>query len=59
MIKDYVDRTSGMGSYDLAIPYPYKLFGDQEFSKKSIVACPNILSRIKEEKDSKRRVSLK
>lgn len=31
MIKDYVDRnqSSGMGSYDLAIPYPRKLFGDQ------------------------------
>ncbi|KAK8332707.1 hypothetical protein V6Z12_A10G156900 [Gossypium hirsutum] len=34
MIKDYVDRnqSSGMGSYDLAIPYPRKLFGDQDLS---------------------------
>ena len=31
MIKDYVDRNQscGMGSYDLAIPYPRKVFGDQ------------------------------
>lgn len=31
MIKDYVDRNQSnvMGSYDLAIPYPRKLFGDQ------------------------------
>ncbi|KAK6255338.1 hypothetical protein SCA6_016643 [Theobroma cacao] len=35
MVKDYVDRnqSSGMGSYDLAIPYPRKLFGDQDLSK--------------------------
>ncbi|KAK8677062.1 hypothetical protein V6N13_142618 [Hibiscus sabdariffa] len=35
MIKDYVDRnqSSGMSSYDLAIPYPRKIFGDQDLSK--------------------------
>ncbi|XWS09290.1 hypothetical protein CRYUN_Cryun40dG0073100 [Craigia yunnanensis] len=35
MIKDYVKRnqSSGMGSYDLAIPYPRKVFGDQDLSK--------------------------
>ncbi|XVF37826.1 hypothetical protein REPUB_Repub20aG0044400 [Reevesia pubescens] len=35
MIKDYVDRnqSSGMGSYNLAIPYPRKVFGDQDLSK--------------------------
>ncbi|XVF84447.1 hypothetical protein PTKIN_Ptkin17bG0037600 [Pterospermum kingtungense] len=35
MVKDYVDRnqSSGMGSYDLAIPYPRKLFGDQDLNK--------------------------
>ncbi|XP_022761735.1 plant UBX domain-containing protein 11 isoform X2 [Durio zibethinus] len=34
-IKDYVDRnqSTGMGSYDLAIPYPRKVFGDQDLSK--------------------------
>ncbi|MBA0776345.1 hypothetical protein Gotri_011350 [Gossypium trilobum] len=32
MIKDYVDRnqSNGMGSDDLAIPYPRRLFGDRE-----------------------------
>lgn len=31
MVKDYVDenRTSAMGSYDLAIPYPRKVFNEQ------------------------------
>lgn len=31
MIKDYVDenQTSSFGSYDLAIPYPRKVFGEQ------------------------------
>ncbi|XVE84569.1 hypothetical protein DITRI_Ditri17bG0023600 [Diplodiscus trichospermus] len=35
MIKDYVDRnqSSVMGSYDLAIPYPRKLFADQDLNK--------------------------
>ncbi|GMI90088.1 hypothetical protein like AT2G43210 [Hibiscus trionum] len=35
MIKDYVDRnqSSGVSSYDLAIPYPRKIFGDQDLSK--------------------------
>ncbi|KAK8487110.1 hypothetical protein V6N13_133498 [Hibiscus sabdariffa] len=35
MIKDYVDsnQSIGMGSYDLAIPYPRKLFGDQDLSQ--------------------------
>lgn len=35
MIKDYVDRNQSnvMGSYDLAIPYPRKLFGDQDLNK--------------------------
>ncbi|XVF29284.1 hypothetical protein REPUB_Repub15cG0107600 [Reevesia pubescens] len=35
MIKDYVDRNqqSGIGSYNLAIPYPRKVFGDQDLSK--------------------------
>ncbi|TYI84350.1 hypothetical protein E1A91_D05G357300v1 [Gossypium mustelinum] len=35
MIKDYVDRnqSNGMGSYDLAIPYPRRLFGDQDLIK--------------------------
>ncbi|KAE8691994.1 Ubiquitin-like superfamily protein, putative isoform 3 [Hibiscus syriacus] len=33
MIKDYVDRnqSSGLGSHDLAIPYPRKIFGDQDY----------------------------
>lgn len=30
MVKDYVDRNQdGLGSYDLAIPYPRKVFGDE------------------------------
>lgn len=31
MVKDYVDenQTSSFGSYDLAIPYPRKVFGEQ------------------------------
>ncbi|KAE8653797.1 Ubiquitin-like superfamily protein, putative isoform 3 [Hibiscus syriacus] len=35
MIKDYVDRnqSSGLGSYDFAIPYPRKIFDDQDLSK--------------------------
>ncbi|KAL4290577.1 hypothetical protein GQ457_14G000180 [Hibiscus cannabinus] len=35
MIKDYVDvnQSIGMVSYDLAIPYPRKLFVDQDLSK--------------------------
>ncbi|KAK3204541.1 hypothetical protein Dsin_018587 [Dipteronia sinensis] len=35
MVKDHVDRNqaSGMGSYDLAIPYPRKVFSDQDLSK--------------------------
>ncbi|GAV69657.1 UBX domain-containing protein, partial [Cephalotus follicularis] len=35
MIKDYVDENleSGIGSYDLAIPYPRKVFSDQELGK--------------------------
>ncbi|KAJ9189282.1 hypothetical protein P3X46_000594 [Hevea brasiliensis] len=35
MIKDYVDRNqaSEIGSYDLAIPYPRKVFSNQDLSK--------------------------
>ncbi|KAL5849176.1 hypothetical protein ACOSQ4_007189 [Xanthoceras sorbifolium] len=35
MVKDYVDRNqaSGMGTYDLAVPYPRKVFSDQDLSK--------------------------
>ncbi|KAJ9178407.1 hypothetical protein P3X46_010292 [Hevea brasiliensis] len=35
MIKDYVDRNqaSGIGPYDLAIPYPRKVFSNQDLSK--------------------------
>ncbi|XP_027117279.1 plant UBX domain-containing protein 11-like isoform X1 [Coffea arabica] len=35
MVKDYIDenRTSSFGSYDLAIPYPRKVFGEQDLSK--------------------------
>ncbi|KAF8393912.1 hypothetical protein HHK36_020112 [Tetracentron sinense] len=35
MVKDYVDinQTNGIGSYDLAIPYPRKVFNEQDFSK--------------------------
>ncbi|KAK9082742.1 hypothetical protein Scep_029213 [Stephania cephalantha] len=34
-IKDYVDRnqSSGIGSYDLAIPYPRKVFSEEDLSK--------------------------
>ncbi|KAK9087929.1 hypothetical protein Syun_030323 [Stephania yunnanensis] len=34
-IKDYVDRnqSSGIGSYDLAIPYPRKVFNEEDLSK--------------------------
>ncbi|KAG2726104.1 hypothetical protein I3760_01G097000 [Carya illinoinensis] len=35
MVKDYVDekQPSGFGTYDLAIPYPRKVFSDQDLSK--------------------------
>ncbi|CAK7334111.1 unnamed protein product [Dovyalis caffra] len=35
MVRDYVDRNqeSGIGAYDLAIPYPRKTFSDQDMSK--------------------------
>ncbi|XP_048234071.1 plant UBX domain-containing protein 11 isoform X2 [Ricinus communis] len=35
MVKDYVDRNqaSEIGSYDLAIPYPRKVFRDEDLSK--------------------------
>ncbi|KAJ7979067.1 plant UBX domain-containing protein 11 [Quillaja saponaria] len=35
MVKDYVDKNqaSGIGRYDLAIPYPRKVFSDQDLSK--------------------------
>ncbi|KAJ6377829.1 hypothetical protein OIU78_028119 [Salix suchowensis] len=35
MVKDYVDRNqaSGTGAYDLAIPYPRKIFSDQDLNK--------------------------
>ncbi|KAK9289004.1 hypothetical protein L1049_017475 [Liquidambar formosana] len=35
MVKDYVDsnQASDVGSYDLAIPYPRKVFDDQDLSK--------------------------
>uniref|UniRef100_A0A5B7BW25 UBX domain-containing protein n=1 Tax=Davidia involucrata TaxID=16924 RepID=A0A5B7BW25_DAVIN len=35
MVKDYVDenQASGIGTYDLAIPYPRKVFNDQDLSK--------------------------
>lgn len=35
MVKDYVDQKqeTSIGSYDLAIPYPRKVFGDQDLSK--------------------------
>ncbi|XP_011037025.1 PREDICTED: UBX domain-containing protein 4-like isoform X2 [Populus euphratica] len=35
MVKNYVDRNqaSGIGAYDLAIPYPRKTFSDQDLSK--------------------------
>ncbi|GJT61174.1 plant UBX domain-containing protein 11, partial [Tanacetum coccineum] len=35
LVKDYVDKNqeSNIGSYDLAIPYPRKVFGDQDLSK--------------------------
>ncbi|XP_043710016.1 plant UBX domain-containing protein 11 isoform X2 [Telopea speciosissima] len=35
MVKDYVDenQTTGIGSYDLAIPYPRKVFDVHDFSK--------------------------
>eukprot|EP00268_Persea_americana_P031914 TRINITY_DN31187_c0_g1_i1.p1 TRINITY_DN31187_c0_g1~~TRINITY_DN31187_c0_g1_i1.p1 ORF type:complete len:635 (+),score=133.39 TRINITY_DN31187_c0_g1_i1:183-1907(+) len=35
LVKDYVDENdrSGMGSYDLAIPYPRKVFSEQDMSK--------------------------
>ncbi|CAN6580411.1 unnamed protein product [Malus baccata var. baccata] len=35
MVKDYVDENqgSGIGNYDLAIPYPRKIFCDQDLSK--------------------------
>ncbi|KAH8502441.1 hypothetical protein H0E87_013942 [Populus deltoides] len=35
MVKDYVDRNqaSGIGAYDLAIPYPRKTFSDQDLNK--------------------------
>lgn len=35
MIKDYVDsnQASGIGPYDLAIPYPRKVFSNQDLSK--------------------------
>ncbi|KAL8227302.1 hypothetical protein R6Q57_017134 [Mikania cordata] len=35
MVKDYVDQNqeSSTGSYDLAIPYPRKVFKDQDLSK--------------------------
>ncbi|XP_052310660.1 plant UBX domain-containing protein 11 isoform X3 [Populus trichocarpa] len=34
-VKDYVDRNqaSGIGAYDLAIPYPRKTFSDQDLNK--------------------------
>ncbi|KAL3506660.1 hypothetical protein ACH5RR_032042 [Cinchona calisaya] len=35
MVKDYVDenQTSSFGSFDLAIPYPRKVLGEQDLSK--------------------------
>ncbi|KAJ6991339.1 plant UBX domain-containing protein 11-like isoform X2 [Populus alba x Populus x berolinensis] len=35
MVKDFVDRNqaSGIGAYDLAIPYPRKTFSDQDLNK--------------------------
>ncbi|KAJ6366465.1 hypothetical protein OIU77_002951 [Salix suchowensis] len=35
MVKDYVDRNQaiGTGAYDLAIPYPRKIFSDQDLNK--------------------------
>lgn len=35
MVKDYVDekQESSIGSYDLAVPYPRKVFSDQDLSK--------------------------
>lgn len=35
MVKDYVDQNqaSAMGSYDLAIPYPRKVFNEQDLNK--------------------------
>ncbi|KAJ6419143.1 hypothetical protein OIU84_029285 [Salix udensis] len=35
MVKDYVNRNqaSGIGAYDLAIPYPRKVFSDQDLNK--------------------------
>ncbi|KAB5548389.1 hypothetical protein DKX38_011795 [Salix brachista] len=35
MVKDYVNRNqaSGIGAYDLAIPYPRKIFSDQDLNK--------------------------
>nr|GEV55366.1 hypothetical protein [Tanacetum cinerariifolium] len=35
LVKDYVDKNqeSSIGSYDLAVPYPRKVFSDQDLSK--------------------------
>lgn len=35
MVKDYVDskQTPGLGAYDLAVPYPRKVYSDQGTSK--------------------------
>ncbi|OVA11076.1 UBX [Macleaya cordata] len=35
LVKDYVDENqrSGIGSYDLAVPYPRKVFNEQDLSK--------------------------
>ncbi|XP_009762764.1 plant UBX domain-containing protein 11 [Nicotiana tabacum] len=35
MVKDYVDKnqTSSFGSYDLAVPYPRKVFGDGDLDR--------------------------
>ncbi|XP_018485181.1 plant UBX domain-containing protein 11 [Raphanus sativus] len=35
MVKDYVDskQTPGLGAYDLAVPYPRKVYSDQDFDK--------------------------
>ncbi|XP_059296023.1 plant UBX domain-containing protein 11 isoform X1 [Lycium ferocissimum] len=35
MVKHYIDKnqTSSLGSYDLAVPYPRKVFGDEDLSR--------------------------
>lgn len=40
-VKDYIDRnqTSDLGPYDLAIPYPRKVFSDQDMSKSLSELC--------------------